>query len=127
MIFGHGRKRFFSAMPGRSSKVPTKRASKSAALHRVFGQPSHRRSNLVRAGLYARVSTHDQQTLPLQMRAMREYAAKRGWTIAIQIKRSGQAPPNANSVKNSWPLAGGARSMSSWYGGWTDGAGHLSI
>jgi len=26
-----------------------------------------------RVGLYARVSTHDQQTLPLQMRAMREY------------------------------------------------------
>ena len=40
-------------------------------------------------GLYARVSTHDQQTLPLQMRAMREYAAKRGWTIAAQIKEVG--------------------------------------
>jgi DNA invertase Pin-like site-specific DNA recombinase len=39
--------------------------------------------------LYARVSTHDQQTLPLQMRAMREYAAKRGWTIAVQIREVG--------------------------------------
>src|ERR1700681_2078825 len=44
---------------------------------------------MFRAGLYARVSTHDQQTLPLQMRAMREYAAKRGWTIAVQIKEVG--------------------------------------
>ena len=44
---------------------------------------------MFRVGLYARVSTHDQQTLPLQMRAMREYAAKRGWTIAVLIKEVG--------------------------------------
>ena len=44
---------------------------------------------MFRAGLYARVSTHDQQTLPLQIRAMREYAAKRGWTIAVQLKEVG--------------------------------------
>ena len=30
-----------------------------------------------RAGLSARVSTNDQQTLPMQSRAMREYAARR--------------------------------------------------
>jgi putative DNA-invertase from lambdoid prophage Rac len=35
------------------------------------------------------VSTHDQKTLPLQMRTMREYAAKRGWTVAVQIKEVG--------------------------------------
>lgn len=44
---------------------------------------------MFRVGLYARVSTHDQQTLPLQMRAMREYAAKRGWAITFQIKEVG--------------------------------------
>jgi DNA invertase Pin-like site-specific DNA recombinase len=44
---------------------------------------------MFRVGIYARVSTHDQQTLPLQIRAMREYAAKRGWTIAAQIKEVG--------------------------------------
>lgn len=43
----------------------------------------------MRVGLYARVSTHDQQTLPLQLHAMRDYAAKRGWTIAAQIKEVG--------------------------------------
>lgn len=44
---------------------------------------------MFRAGLYARVSTHDQQTLPLQMRAMREYAVKRDWTVALSIKEVG--------------------------------------
>jgi DNA invertase Pin-like site-specific DNA recombinase len=41
---------------------------------------------MLRAGLYARVSTNDQQTLAMQNRAMREYAARRGWTIALQIR-----------------------------------------
>jgi putative DNA-invertase from lambdoid prophage Rac len=44
---------------------------------------------MFRAGLYAGVSTHDQQTLPLLMRTMREYSAKRGGTIAVQIKEVG--------------------------------------
>ena len=43
----------------------------------------------IRVALYARVSTHDQQTLPLQIRTMREYAAKRGWSIAAHIKEVG--------------------------------------
>ena len=41
---------------------------------------------MLRAGLYARVSTNDQQTLAMQNRAMREYATRRGWTIAMQIR-----------------------------------------
>jgi putative DNA-invertase from lambdoid prophage Rac len=49
---------------------------------RVFGHP-------LRAGLYARVSTPDQQTLPLQIHAMRDYAAKRGWSLVAQIKEVG--------------------------------------
>jgi DNA invertase Pin-like site-specific DNA recombinase len=66
-----------------------KRASGKADSRRVFGQGSGRRKTSCRAGLYARISTHDQQTLPLQSRAMREYAAKRGWTIAVQVKEVG--------------------------------------
>jgi DNA invertase Pin-like site-specific DNA recombinase len=42
-----------------------------------------------RAGLYARVSTHDQQTLPMQLAAMRDYARKRDWTIAVEVKDVG--------------------------------------
>ena len=41
---------------------------------------------MFRAGLYARVSTNDQQTLAMQNRAMREYAARRGWSIALQVR-----------------------------------------
>jgi putative DNA-invertase from lambdoid prophage Rac len=32
------------------------------------------------------VSTHDQQTLPMQSRTMREYATRRGWKIVLQVK-----------------------------------------
>jgi len=62
--------------------MPRKQAFPKAPSNRVFGHP-------VRVGLYARVSTHDQQTLPLQIRTMREYAAKRGWTIVAQMKEVG--------------------------------------
>lgn len=41
---------------------------------------------MLRAGLYARVSTNDQQTLTMQNRAMREYAARRGWMIVLQVR-----------------------------------------
>ena len=68
-------------MPKNSSKPNNLKAARKG----VFGQGQE----TLRAGLYARVSTHDQQTLPLQIRAMREYAAKRGWTIAAQIKEVG--------------------------------------
>ena len=44
---------------------------------------------MFRVGLYARVSTSDQQTIPLQIRALREHAARRGWTIALQVKEVG--------------------------------------
>ena len=44
---------------------------------------------MFRAGLYARVSTNDQQTVPLQIRALREYAVRRGWMIALQVKEVG--------------------------------------
>ena len=66
-----------------------KRASRRAKSPRVFGHPSSRAQAPFRVGLYARVSTHDQQTIPLQTRAMREYAARRGWTIVLQVKEIG--------------------------------------
>lgn len=58
------------------SKTPQKR---------VFGQGE----KSARAGLYARVSTHDQHTLPMQLAAMRDYARKRGWEIAVEVKDVG--------------------------------------
>jgi len=68
-------------MAGKSGSGTTKS-------HRVFGQ-ARKPAKIVHAGLYARVSTQDQQTLPLQNRALREYAARRGWTVALQIKEVG--------------------------------------
>ena len=44
---------------------------------------------MFRAGLYARISTSDQQTLPMQSHAMRQYAARRGWTVAMQVREVG--------------------------------------
>jgi putative DNA-invertase from lambdoid prophage Rac len=44
---------------------------------------------MFRTALYARVSTFDQQSIPLQIRALREYSARRGWTIALQVKEVG--------------------------------------
>ena len=41
---------------------------------------------MFRAGLYARVSTNDQQTLAMQNRAKRESATRRGWAIALQVR-----------------------------------------
>ncbi len=51
----------------------------------VFGQ----RGQQPRVGLYARVSTHDQQTLPMQLSAMRGYAKKRKWIVAVEVKDVG--------------------------------------
>lgn len=43
----------------------------------------------LRVGLYARVSTHDQQTLPMQLSAMRDYAKRRKWAVAVEIQDVG--------------------------------------
>lgn len=66
-----------------------KRASRKPKSPRVFGHPSKQARTKLRVGLYARVSTQDQQTIPLQTRALREYAARRGWTITLQVKEIG--------------------------------------
>lgn len=42
-----------------------------------------------RAGLYARVSTAEQQTLPMQISAMRQYALRRGWTVTTSVEDVG--------------------------------------
>jgi hypothetical protein len=68
--------------------MPIRRASAKAKSGNVFGQ-ARKQAKMFRAGLYARVSTNDQQTLPMQNRALREYAARRGWTIALQVREVG--------------------------------------
>src|SRR5271168_1955413 len=75
-------------MRKRHSEMAAKRASEKAQSERVFGQ-RRKHPKMFRVGLYARVSTFDQHTIPLQIRALREYAARRGWTIAMQVKEVG--------------------------------------
>jgi hypothetical protein len=65
--------------------MAVKRAAENAKSHNVFGH-AQKPAKMCRAGLYARVSTNDQQTLPMQSRAMWEYAARRGWTIAMEVR-----------------------------------------
>ena len=51
----------------------------------VFGQGE----KALRVGLYDRVSTHDQKTLPLQLLAMWDYAEKRSWAVSVEVQDVG--------------------------------------
>jgi len=59
--------------------------------------------NTKRVGLYARVSTAEQQTLPMQIAALRDYAERRGWTIALEVQDVGngakQRPKREGLIK----------------------------
>ena len=68
--------------------MPVKRASQKAKSDNVFGH-SRKQPKMFRVGLYARVSTNDQQTLPMQLRALRGYVERRGWTVAMQVREVG--------------------------------------
>jgi DNA invertase Pin-like site-specific DNA recombinase len=68
--------------------MPAKQVFPKAKSGNVFGQ-ARKSPKMFRVGLYARVSTNDQQTLPMQSRAMREYAARRGWTVVMQVREVG--------------------------------------
>jgi predicted site-specific integrase-resolvase len=81
-------KRIVLGQPELHAEMAAKQASKKAKSGNVFGQ-TRKPAKMFRAGLYARVSTNDQQTLPMQSRAMREYAARRGWTIAVNVREVG--------------------------------------
>ena len=69
-------------------EVAAKRASEKANSLRVFGQ-ARKPAKMLRVALYSRVSTNDQHTLSMQSRNMREYAARRGWSIAMQVREVG--------------------------------------
>ena len=75
-------------MPEERSEMPAKQASEKTKSPRVFGH-AQKPVKMFRAGLYARVSTNDQQTIPLQIRALRQYVGRRGGTIALQVKEVG--------------------------------------
>ncbi|HEX4547083.1 recombinase family protein [Pseudomonas sp.] len=82
-------KRILCGHVGKQREMPVKQDSATTKSRRVFGHPGKRSKTALRAGLYARVSSHDQQTLPMQNRALREYAARRSWTTTMQVKEVG--------------------------------------
>lgn len=43
----------------------------------------------MRVGIYARISTHDQQTLPMQLKQMKEYIKNRKWKLATEFQEVG--------------------------------------
>jgi DNA invertase Pin-like site-specific DNA recombinase len=43
----------------------------------------------MRVGIYARVSTNEQKTLPLQLKALRKYARSRNWKVVLEIEDIG--------------------------------------
>jgi DNA invertase Pin-like site-specific DNA recombinase len=81
--------------------MAAKKAFPKAESGNVFGQarkPSGRKpAKMFRAGLYAHVSTNDQQTLTMQSRTMREHVAQRGWTIAVQVREFGSGAAKRES------------------------------
>jgi predicted site-specific integrase-resolvase len=82
---------------GHASKCPENAASQKAKSETVLAS-ERTRSKMFRAGLYARVSTNDQQTLAMQNRAIREYAGRRGWMIALQLREVGSGAAEARSA-----------------------------
>ena len=67
-----------------SKPLKTQRAS-TPDRKGVFGQGA----KALRVGLYARISTHYQKALPMQLSAMRDYAKKRSWAVAVEVKDVG--------------------------------------
>ena len=91
-------------MPAAKQKNPPHGPAKATRPKGVYGQgqkpakatpakatpkkKTHRKVD-TRAGLYARVSTHDQQTLPMQVKAMRDHARRRGWRVELVVEDVG--------------------------------------
>lgn len=48
----------------------------------------------MKAGIYARVSTHDQQTLTMQIESIKKYADARGWVVVSEITEVGSGAKN---------------------------------
>jgi hypothetical protein len=76
----------------------------------------------LRVVLYARVSTHDQQTLAMQIDAMRKFVTRRGWTVTDAIEALALVPQRtAPSARSCSKRLGNASSRSLWCGSSTVG------
>jgi hypothetical protein len=81
---------------------------------RDYGHASQRAKPELRVGLYARVSTHVQQTTLFKIRVLREYPAKRSSKVAVPKKEIGSGA----SQRELWAkLREAPRSKYCWSGG----------
>jgi hypothetical protein len=101
--------------------MPLKRASAKHRSRRVFGHPGGLPKTTLRAALSARVSSHDQQTLPMQNRALREYPARRGWAITMQVKEVGSGASQRRMREKLMEAARAETSTWCWSGAWIAG------
>jgi len=74
------------------------RASQKANSHRVFGH-IREQAKIFGVGLYGRVSTGDQHTLPMLRRPLREHDARRGWAIVLQIREVGSGVERREALR----------------------------
>ena len=65
----------------------------------------------MRAALYARVSTHDQQTLAMQRDVMHEFAIRRGWTVIDTVEEIASGAKNSRPKRQALLKAAYASSM----------------
>ena len=86
-------------MRGYTRKCPPNRPLRRHNRRRVFGQHGNIRKCFALASTPA-FPHIDQQTIPLQIRALREYAARRGWTIAVQVKEVGSGAAQRELRRN---------------------------
>jgi putative DNA-invertase from lambdoid prophage Rac len=73
----------------RDDKNPKNIGILRAVFREVFGHPSKDGKRTMKVGIYARVSTHEQQSLPTQIKALRAYVQKRKWQLVMQVKEVG--------------------------------------
>jgi hypothetical protein len=93
----------------------------TAAIRRGF---LAREGQTMRAALYARVSTHEQQTLGLQAEAMTAYIKGRGWDLVRQVEDVGSGAKQRPGREGYSRPPAAARSTPWSSGAWTAGGGH---
>jgi len=82
----------------------------------------------MRAALYARISTHDQHTLAMQMDAMHEFATRRGWTVIDTVEEIASGAKDSRPKRQALLKAAKQRKLDVFScGSWTAGAAPSSI
>ena len=68
----------------------------------------------MRAALYARVSTHDQQTLAMQRDALHEFATRRGWTVIDTVEEIASGAKDRRPKRQALLMAAKQRKLVSF-------------